>query len=259
MGVVGLTVATLAACSSGPESVPGEQATGLSVPAGTQQVWCAGTGQAVVLVSGIGDQATSAQWLEVERGLAEDARVCRYDRPGTGESSLPAAGRGADELAAELDAVVEHAAGADQVILVAHSFGGYPALIYTDRHPDRVSGLVLADALDPSVGLLRGTGATRLEEVAMADEQLDLADIQTAVESVTGLDGNPLLVVLSRGQDTTAAWTAGQEHLASLSTRSASEVVSGAGHQIPSDDPQAVVAAVRNVLDRLLITQPGHR
>jgi pimeloyl-ACP methyl ester carboxylesterase len=220
----------------------------------------------VVLVNGIGDDATSAQWLEVERALAKDARVCRYDRLGTGESSVPVRGRGADELAAELDAVVEHAAGGegvehaaggDGVIVVAHSFGGYLAMIYADRDPDRVDGLVLVDALDPSVGVVRGTGATTLDDVAMANEQLDLGDVEAAAGAVTKLKGDPPIVVLSRGRDTTESWTRGQEHLASLSGRSSHEVVPGAGHQIPSDAPQVVVAAVERVLDRLQVTRPG--
>ena len=253
--VAGLMSATLAGCSSGTEPVPGEQATRLSVPAGSQQVWCAGAGPAVVLVNGVGDDATSAQWLEVERALAKDARVCRYDRFGTGESSVPVGGRGADELATELDAVVEHAGG-DGVIVVAHSFGGYLAMVYTDRHPDRVDGLVLVDALEPSVGLLRGTGATTLDDVAMANEQLDLGDVETAAGAVTKLKGDPPLVVLSRGRDTTESWTTGQEHLASLSGSSDRKVVAGAGHQIPSDAPQVVVSAVEGVLDRLRVTQP---
>ena len=248
--VVGVMSLALAACGHSLGPVPGERAADLEVPAGSQRAWCAGSGPAVVLVSGIGDEASSAQWLEVERALAEDARVCRYDRPGTGESRAPAAaGRGADELVAELEAVVQHAAGGDDVLLVAHSFGGYLARIYADRHPDRVSGLVLADALDPSVGLLRGTGATTLDEVAMADEQLDLRDVETAAQSVTRLDGDPPLVVLTRGQDTTRSWTTGQRALAALSGRSDSTVVRGVGHQIPSQAPGAVVTAVEGLLD----------
>ncbi|WP_081448859.1 alpha/beta fold hydrolase [Geodermatophilus obscurus] len=187
--------------------------------------------------------------MEVERALTGSARVCRYDRPGTGASDAPrAAGRGADELDAELDAVVDHAADRGPVVLVAHSFGGYLARLHADRHPDRVDGLVLVEALDSSVGLLGGTGAPSLEEVAMADERLDLRDIEQAARSVTALEDDPHLVVLVRGEGAGRPWTAGQERLAALSGRSETVVVPGAGHQIPSEAPEAVAAAVEDVL-----------
>lgn len=78
--------------------------------------------------------------------------------------------------------------------------------------------------------------------------QLDLGDVQTAAESVTRLDGQIPLVVLTRGEDTTASWTAGQQHLAALSEHADSAVVPGVGHQIPSEAPETVVAAVESVL-----------
>lgn len=260
LAVVALVGAAAAGCGQGPRPVSGERSASISVPAGSQRAWCAGTGPAVVLISGIGDDATSAQWVEVERALAKDTHVCRYDRPGTGASRSPAtAGRGADELVKELDTVVDHAAARANVILVAHSYGGYLALLYANRHPDRVSGLVLVDALDPAVGVLRGTGASTLAEVAMAQEQLDLGDVERAAKAVTELAGDPPVVVLSREKDSTAAWTAGQQHLAALSRRSAREVADGAGHQVPSEAPQAVVAAVKRLRDQLVAGQAERR
>jgi hypothetical protein len=96
--------------------VPGEVAAEVGAPTGSQQVWCAGDGPAVVPVNGIGDDATSEQWIEVERALTS-TRVRRYDRPGTGADHAPrAAGRGAGELDAELDAVVDHAADRGPVV-----------------------------------------------------------------------------------------------------------------------------------------------
>ncbi|TFV48205.1 alpha/beta fold hydrolase [Blastococcus sp. TF02A_35] len=241
-----LTAVAATACGSPAEPVPGEEAATVSPG---QQVWCAGSGPAVVLVNGIGDGASARQWLDVHRELADRARVCRYDRPGTGDSAAPGrAGRGAEELDAELDAVVRHAAGADDVVLVAHSFGGYLARIHADRHPERVAGLVLVDALDPSVGVVRGTGAEDLGSVPMAGERLDLGDLERAAASVDALPGDPPVVVLRRGQGSSPAWDAGQAALAALSARSRTVEVD-AGHQIPSEDPEAVVAAVHEVLE----------
>jgi pimeloyl-ACP methyl ester carboxylesterase len=107
---------------------------------------------------------------------------------------------------------------------------------------------VFVDALDPSVGLLGGTGAPSLAEVAMADERLDLRDVEQAARSVTALEEDPQLVVLVRGEGVGQAWTAGQQRLAALSGRSETVVVPGAGHQIPSEAPEAVAAAVGDVL-----------
>ncbi|TYP81106.1 alpha/beta fold hydrolase [Blastococcus xanthinilyticus] len=242
-----LAVAVVAGCGSAAEPVPGEQASTVAA----QRVWCAGSGPAVVLVNGIGDDASAQQWREVQRELADRARVCRYDRPGTGDSPAPEGpDRGADELDAELAAVVAHAAGSGEVVLVAHSFGGYLALVHAQRHPDRVAGLVLVDALAPSVGVLRGTGAADLAGVPMADERLDLTDVESAAAAVADLPGDPPTVVLSRGEGASASWTAGQAALAALSTRSRSVVVA-AGHQIPSERPEAVVAAVDELLAEL--------
>ncbi|WP_091929739.1 alpha/beta fold hydrolase [Blastococcus sp. DSM 46786] len=244
-----LAATVLTGCGGAPDPVPGEMSG--TVSPGAQRVSCAGTGPAVVLVHGLGDDASSAQWVDVHRALADRARVCRYDRPGTGDSPVPStAGRGADALDAELDAVVRHAAVEGDVVLVAHSFGGYPARVYADRHPERVAGLVLVDALDPSVGVVRGTGAGSFEDVPMAGERLDLRDVERAAAAVEILPGDPPVVVLSRGRGASPAWSAGQEALAALSPRSRSVVVD-AGHQIPSEEPEAVVDAVEALLDEL--------
>jgi pimeloyl-ACP methyl ester carboxylesterase len=239
-----LLVALLVLTGCAGDPAPSEEA---ATVAG-QRVWCVGEGPAVVLVHGIGDHASSTQWRDVVRGLAGDSRVCRYDRPGAGDSAPPGqSGRGADALDAELDAVVQHAAGDGRVVLVAHSFGGYPARVYADRHPDRLTGLVLVDALDPSVGVVRGTGAPGLGAVAMAGEDLDLPDVESATAAVTGLAPGLRLTVLSRGRDLSPAWSAGQDRLAAL-VDGATVTVVDAGHQVPTEAPGAVVDAVRGVL-----------
>lgn len=251
--LLSLTIVLVVVAACEPDGQLGaETAASLAIPAGIQQVWCGGQGPAVVFVNGIGDRASARQWLDVQGGLAEGARVCRYDRPGTGDSPPPTlAGRGPEALELELDAVVNHTT-VGEVVLVAHSFGGYLARLYAERHPERVRGIVFVDALDPSVGLLCGTGADDLSEVAMADEQLDLRALEAAAAAVTELPAHIEIRVLVRERNVTSAWMEGQHQLAALSPRSDIEVVEDTSHQIPTDAPQAVADAVRRILDRAL-------
>jgi pimeloyl-ACP methyl ester carboxylesterase len=55
-------------------------------------------------------------------------------------------------------------------------------------------------------------------------------------------------VVLVHGEGASGPWAAGQERLAALSGRSEIVAVPGAGHQVPSEAPEAVADAVEDVL-----------
>jgi pimeloyl-ACP methyl ester carboxylesterase len=212
-----------------------------------QRVLCRGAaGPAVVLVHGIGDRAGSASFAEVVDRLPADRRVCRYDRPGAGDSPKPdRPARSAGQLDAELDSVVRQADANQPVVLVGHSFGSYPVLHYTARHRDRVAGVVLADGVDPEFGLLRALGVSTYPDVAMAGEKLDLPAVQeqTAL-AVTGGLGDVPLTVVRRDKNATPAWVAAQERLTGLSSRARLVVAAGAGHEIPNDNPDAVADAI---------------
>ena len=203
----------------------------------------------MVVVHGIGEKASSASFNKVIAKLPGDRRVCRFDRPGAGDSPEPRrTPRDAAQLDRELDAVVRQADPGRPVVLVGHSFGGYPVLAYAGRHRERVAGAVLLDAVDPELGLLTALGVPSWSEVAMAGEGLDLAGIQeqTAAavrEAAKPLSGLPLTVV-RRDRNVTPAWLAAQQRLAALSQRSTLVVATGSGHDIPEDDPGAVVDAI---------------
>jgi pimeloyl-ACP methyl ester carboxylesterase len=80
-----------------------------------------------------------------QRGLADRFRVVTPDLFGFGGSPVPAAGWTMDAMAEALAAFLP-GIGIDQpVVLGGLSMGGYAALAFARKYPDRLRGLVLAD------------------------------------------------------------------------------------------------------------------
>lgn len=99
----------------------------------------AGTGTAVVLLhAGVADSRMwDRQWADWPTRYA----VTRLDLRGFGRSGRP---EGSFSHAGDVIAVLD-AAGIDRAIAVGSSFGGLVALDIAAAHPERVSGLVVAD------------------------------------------------------------------------------------------------------------------
>jgi pimeloyl-ACP methyl ester carboxylesterase len=115
--------------------------------------------------------AGSVSWWEpLLSALAEHHHVVRVDLPGHGESA-PARSYGvaaqANRVAAMLDMV-----GADPVVVVGHSSGGYVATALAEQHRDRVKAVALIntgpslDALWPQPALIRALSTPPLSRLA---------------------------------------------------------------------------------------------
>lgn len=102
-------------------------------------------GPDVTVVLDAASLSVGAQWGWVQQQLADELRVVAYDRPGQGWSQRPPAPLDARALADDLDEALR-AVGADgPLILVGHSMGSLTVRAYLDRHPERVTGMVLVD------------------------------------------------------------------------------------------------------------------
>jgi pimeloyl-ACP methyl ester carboxylesterase len=106
----------------------------------------AGRGVPIVFEAGGGDDASVWGDLLPRITALTDAPAIAYDRPGFGRSEIDTTRHGivagVDGLAAGLAAL----GYTGDLVLVAHSLGGYNATLFTARHPGRVKGAVFLDA-----------------------------------------------------------------------------------------------------------------
>lgn len=101
----------------------------------------------VVFESGIA--ASSQNWLEVQRRVAEYARTVSYDRAGLGWSCESDCARTPGNIARELREVLRAAGVEGPFVIVGHSFGGLVARRFAAEYADKVTGVVLVDPMRP--------------------------------------------------------------------------------------------------------------
>lgn len=112
-------------------------------------IFCQGTGSPTVVLDALGD-GTSVMWAHVQPLVAEQTRVCAYDRAGRGWSEPGPLPRDGATIAAELHALLQ-ASEPGPYVMVGHSFGALIARLYADAYPDEVAGVVLVDGGTPAI------------------------------------------------------------------------------------------------------------
>ncbi len=103
-----------------------------------------GAGQPVVLVHGLGGNATET-WKHLAGPLAEEHRVVAYDLRGVARSEVTAGPYTIDVLATDLKALIE-ALGLGRAVVIGHSLGGSIALLCGALYPEVVSAVVAVGA-----------------------------------------------------------------------------------------------------------------
>jgi pimeloyl-ACP methyl ester carboxylesterase len=114
-------------------------------------IYCIGEGSPTVIMES-GNGETSLDWSLVQPEAARSARVCAYDRPGYGWSDPSPFPRLPESNVEELHTLLNRAGIQGPYVLVAHSYGGLVARLYTHTYPNEVVGIVLVDT--PSDDLL---------------------------------------------------------------------------------------------------------
>ncbi len=122
----------------------GFQKTKRKTSVGEQIVWHGGTGPLLVLLHGAGDQAGT--WHKVAPELKRHFQLMIPDLAGHGESDPPAGPLSLGTLLTALEQVLDAIPWRDAPLALAgNSLGAWMALLYAQKHPERVTRLVLID------------------------------------------------------------------------------------------------------------------
>jgi len=266
-----------------PTAAPRPTPPGQMVDVGGYQLYlyCTGKGSpTVILEAGLeGDVVT---WKSVQPEVAQFTRVCSYDRAGLAHSDYGPTPRNAELSAVDLHTLLAEAGIAPPYVLVGHSFGGLLIRRFASDYPGEVDGLIFVDSLhedwwEEALRLLppssaRDSGRLSSFRSYLADgwrdpsnnfEAMDIPAVVEQVRETDDFDDLPIMVltageftVLNPGlppdvqADLAELFHDLQGRLAELSTVGSQVVVPDSGHNMPRQNPQAVVDAIRNMISK---------
>ena len=98
----------------------------------------------IVLEAGSSD--FSIDWAYVQPEVGKFARVCSYDRSGSGWSDLGPFPHTLKQIVFELHLLLDKAGESAPLVYVGHSYGGRIGRIYAATYPGDVRGVVFVDA-----------------------------------------------------------------------------------------------------------------
>jgi pimeloyl-ACP methyl ester carboxylesterase len=246
-----------------------------ATPAGTLE--CRGQGSPVVLIFGTGYVPTAQLWPTVQPGIEQFTTLC--SRTGV-DTHQPLTG---ERMVNELHEALRTANIPPPYVLVGWSAGGLVARWFDDRYPGEAAGFVFVDSSHPdtpdrppppiavppwSVRFFVETGVLRALATDSVPAWLSrrfltrprqreqvtaylvfsaiLRESRRAPAGPLALGSRPTVVLTSEGMP--RSWMNFQEDLALLSSNSVQALVKGASHEIHLDKPEAVIAAIRDVV-----------
>ena len=231
---------TPADTSSGPEAEDGE----LMLSSGELVRYrCVGEGEpAILLEAGTGSGGTDSLPSAFIQPLAEDVRVCTYDRLGTGLSDpAPNRRRTIDDLCDVQDEVRDQIRLTEPTVLAGQSGGANLVIWCASRRPASVAALVSIEGYhdDPAaMADMAADGFGWREDT----EHVDYVESSTLLDEMSMPIGKfPVLVITATESGPRGAKN--QKYWLGLSSRSRQVVMQG-GHDLHEEIPDQVAAEI---------------
>jgi pimeloyl-ACP methyl ester carboxylesterase len=272
------TIATVPATATtvpAPETAPRPTATRdelVGVEGNRLHIRCTGSGaKTVLLIAGFEEGAES--WSKVEPAISASARVCSYDRPGTGTSDPPTSTPTFATQATDLHALLTTVGEPGPYVVVGHSFGGAEAVTFASQFAAEVTGLVLIDASPvtwpAALCAVADDGTQTAADLrsfctALSDpnrnaEHLDAFSSFTEVSGITTLGSLPMAVITAVDRQfpglgaselagLTDKWNQGQQLWSGLSSAAHVVPVADTSHHIQLDQPAVVIDEITRLL-----------
>jgi pimeloyl-ACP methyl ester carboxylesterase len=240
---------------------------------------CQGSGYPTVVIdAGLGTApAEDSAWQKIASKVATVTRVCLYDRAGLGGSD-PNPKRVITSLdsATDMDRALKVAGLKGPFLVVGHSIGGLNAQVFANHYPSEVAGLVLVSTTHPDqfniwlsllpppvdgeskvIADLRTFLETIQFDPSKNEERLDVRQSEVEARQLHSLGDKPVIVLthspkfrMVPGLDEPLAIKLEnatqqmQKQFLKLSTNSKQRIAATAGHELPHEDPDFVVAGI---------------
>ena len=155
-----------------------------------------GSGYPIVLTHGLGDSA--GLWTPLAEALADKYRLISWDMRGHHRSEVPQdlSAYTQDIVVEDLLALCDHL-GIEKAVHGGHSLGGYTALRFYEKYPERVSALVL-HAAGPGYKNEEGSQAWTDRLAGIADKQEARFGLDARVSAKELRTGAPQLGEISQ-------------------------------------------------------------
>jgi pimeloyl-ACP methyl ester carboxylesterase len=154
---------------------------------------CMGKGSPTVILTAGGGDFSGNAWSNVQPEMARITRTCAWDRPGFGLSDGTGAEVTAASMTADLEAALATGGIAGPYVMVGHSIGSLESLLFTDRHPDKVVGMVLVDPTLPGGANIAAVGPGPNADKAQVEKlyRSCFADVQPVIATAAGSAPSP--------------------------------------------------------------------
>jgi pimeloyl-ACP methyl ester carboxylesterase len=176
--VIAMLVVTADVAAQAPSSPaafvpPDMQGRAIDVGGRQLHMHCTGnSGPSVIIESALG--MWTSHYSVLQEHIARFGRVCTYDRAGLGWSDPASAGRSIDDMANDLERVVQASELPAPYILVGHSLGGLIVRRYASKHAAEVAGVVLVESSNELINFTTAYQTSRIQRIAMIDSGLKI-------------------------------------------------------------------------------------